>query len=457
MPSVGEAICVPSRPEVAPAQLGHLDQAQRAFARTLGRQRDDPVGDGELRRRSRLVLAVLADPEAGGGEGGEQRGELVQERPERACVVRERGQRLEAVDRDDPGPPLLDQRRDPLGDRVEPVVAGHFRAEVLVEDRSTDRVAVEEAERLRVAKDLLERLGDRRQVDRGTLLGRAREHELLAEQRLSRARQPHDQVDAVRRQAAAEDQVEPCVAARAALLHQARSRRVRSDQRARSEQVLDRGDELEWIERLLQEGVGARGQRLVASLQDGDGEHGAGLVLLEPPAQFRPATSGDHQLHDRELRPALEPLRLGVAHRQRQAGPRSPRCGGRTAPDPRPRDRVRRAARAAAWHRFGRRLGRGLATALLGEQPVSVCRRQAARDLGRDEAQLLHLIARVEAVSPRAALRDDRLVAVLPVADRRGRDPQHSSYRPDAVDAATPTDFLWHARDANRLREKCQL
>ena len=77
---------------------------------------------------------------------------------------------------------------------------------------------------------------------------------------------------------------------------------------------------------------------------------------------------------------------------------------------------------------------------------MSVGRRQAARDLRRDEAQLLHLVARVEAVSPRAALRDDRPVALLPVADRRDRNPQHPSHRTDAVDAATPASFIRHGR-----------
>ena len=135
----------------------------------------------------------------------------MQEAPERLRVSRERGQRLEAVDRDDPRPPLLDQRGDPLGDHAEPVLAGHCAAKVLVEDRPADRIAIEEAQRLGVAEDLLERLGHGGQVDRRTLLGRAGEHELLAEQRLSRARKPHDQVDAVQRQTAAEDQIEPFV------------------------------------------------------------------------------------------------------------------------------------------------------------------------------------------------------------------------------------------------------
>ena len=194
----GETICVTSRAKVASAQLGHLDQAERALVHPLRRERDDPVGDRELRRRAGLVLAVLPDPEAGGGEGREQCGEAVQEAPEVPRVVGERGQRLEAVDRDDPRPPFLDQRGDALGHGGEPALAGHAPAEILVEDRPADRIASEEAERLRVAEDLLERLGDGGEVDRGALLGRAGEHELLAQDRLSRARQPHDQVDAVR-------------------------------------------------------------------------------------------------------------------------------------------------------------------------------------------------------------------------------------------------------------------
>ena len=49
--------------------------------------------------------------------------EVVQEAPERARVLGERGQRLEAVDRDDPGPALLDQRADALGHGAQPAVS----------------------------------------------------------------------------------------------------------------------------------------------------------------------------------------------------------------------------------------------------------------------------------------------------------------------------------------------
>ena len=112
----------------------------------------------------------------------------MQEAAELARVIRERGQRLEAVDREDARPPLLDQRGDPLGDRGEPVLAGHGAAEVLVVDRSADRLLIEEAERLGVTEDLVERLRDRGEVDRRALFGRAGEYELLAQHRLARAR-----------------------------------------------------------------------------------------------------------------------------------------------------------------------------------------------------------------------------------------------------------------------------
>src|SRR5215217_5995090 len=75
--------------------------------------------------------------------------------------------------------PLLDQHADPLGDGGEPAVTADYTAEVLVVHGPPDRLAIEEAERLGVAEDLLERLGDRGEVERRTLFGRAGEDELL--------------------------------------------------------------------------------------------------------------------------------------------------------------------------------------------------------------------------------------------------------------------------------------
>ena len=183
-----------------------------------------------------------------------------------------------------------------------------------------------------------------------------------------------------------------------------------SDQRARAEQVLDGRDELERVERLLQEGVGARRQRLVSGLEDGDGEHGSRIVLLQAPAQVGAPASGDHQLHDRELGPALEPPLLGFVGRQGQLHLIALGAQEELLPAQPPRDRVRRAARAAACRRLAPSCIRGWpASRVLGEQPVRVGRRETTRDLRRDEPELLHLVAGVEAVSP--ALRSGTIVA----------------------------------------------
>ena len=124
--------------------------------------------------------------------------------------------------------------------------------------------------------------------------------------------------------------------------------------------------------------------------------------------------------------PTLEPLLLGFAGRQGQVHVvplgaqeelRQFRRHGIAFGDQHEQPRSR------AWTV----VPQGLATlAVFGEQSVRVGRREPARNLRRDEAQLLHLIARVEAVSPRAPLRDDRRVALLPIADRRDRNARAS-------------------------------
>src|SRR5829696_9982341 len=109
-------------------------------------ERDDPVGHSGLRRRPRLFVAVLAYPEGGHGKGREQCGEAMEELPEGLSVLRERCQRLEAVDRDDPRPPLLDQCADPLGHGGEPALVADYPPEVLEIDRPADGIAIEEAQ-----------------------------------------------------------------------------------------------------------------------------------------------------------------------------------------------------------------------------------------------------------------------------------------------------------------------
>ena len=219
-----------------------------------------------------------------------------------------------------------------------------------------------------------------------------------------------------------------------------------SDQRARSEQVLDGRDELERIKRLLQKGVSARGQRLVSSLQDGNGEHCPSIVLLfkrrhssapRPPEIISStiASCGRLSSHCSSASPTAKARCTSYPSVRRKNCARSAATGSRSASSTSSRVAPFRSSFAKGWPLF----------ALLGQQPVSVGRRQAPRNLRRDEAQLLHLVARIEAVSPRAAFRDDRPVALLPVADRRGRNPQHPRHRTDAVDAATPASFIRHA------------
>jgi hypothetical protein len=98
-------------------------------------------------------------------------------------------------------------------------------------------------------------------------------------------------------------------------------------------------------------------------------------------------------------------------------------------------------ARSDAWAVVRRRRA---TLAVLAEQPVRISRRESARHLRRDEAQLLDVVARVEAVPARAPLRDHRRVALLPVANRRDRNLEHPRHRTDAVHAAAPARFVGH-------------
>ena len=77
---------------------------------------------------------------------------------------------------------------------------------------------------------------------------------------------------------------------------------------------------------------------------------------------------------------------------------------------------------------------------------MSVGSRKALRDLRREKAQLLYLIAGVQTVPARAPFRNDRPVPLLPVANRRDRNSQQSSHGPEAVDAATLATFISHGK-----------
>src|SRR5439155_21348160 len=94
---------------------------------------------------------------------------------------------------------------------------GH--SEIIVVDRASHGLRVEEAKGLAVAENLLVRLGDRGEVDSGPLRRRVRGHVLLGENRLARPRQPDEHRDRVRREAAAEHGVEARMSARETLAH----------------------------------------------------------------------------------------------------------------------------------------------------------------------------------------------------------------------------------------------
>ena len=329
-----------------PRSLVTSDQPQRALVHALRRERDDPVGDGELGRRARLVLAVFADPEGGRGEGREQRGQLVQEAAEVPRVVGERGQRLEAVDRDDPRPPLLDQRGDALGHGGEPALAGHRRG------RGPRRRPTGRSPRDRRSSASGRSGGSSRTAPRPSR-GRSRGAPAVAPAKMNcwqRIVLPEPGSPMIRLMPFSGRPPPRIRSSPSSPLVRRSSTSVPARGRATSALAPSRSLTVEtsssgssgFCRKASAPAASASSRASRAEI----GEHGAGLVLLQAPAQLRAPASRDHQLHDRELGPALEPLLLGFAGRERHVAPHSPRCAGRTARAPPPRDRVRRAARA---------------------------------------------------------------------------------------------------------------
>src|SRR6185503_4379584 len=156
----------------AAAQLVDPEIAFVAVAETTARHLDDAVGDGELGIEENVLLRVLAEQKRGGAIGREQ--------------------------------------------RVRPAL-GQLGADVLEDDLRAKLRLIKELESLEVADGLGERLGERGEIQDRPLVDRVLEDELFGEDRLARARMPHDDVDGVRRKAAAEDGVGLAVARRQAL------------------------------------------------------------------------------------------------------------------------------------------------------------------------------------------------------------------------------------------------
>jgi hypothetical protein len=143
----------------------------------------------------------------------------VKELPEVSVPAGEGVQRLEAVDDNQAGPPLPQDRGDSLAHAGEPFVGGG-PAEVLVEHRPADRGGVEELQGLAEAEDLLQRLGQGGEVDDRPVRAGVVEGVLLGEDGLARARKSHDHGDPVARQAAAQGLIQSLVpAAEPSLAH----------------------------------------------------------------------------------------------------------------------------------------------------------------------------------------------------------------------------------------------
>src|SRR4029453_16974011 len=111
-----------------------------------------------------------------------------------------------------------------------------------------------------------------------------------------------------------------------ALLWAARSSwpgRAGAEEGAGAEKILDGRDELEGVQRLLQEPISPGLQRLVAGLQGRDGQHRSPAALLELPAQLQAAAGGDEQVDHGHAGGQLVELagRLGGVTRRRDLAP----------------------------------------------------------------------------------------------------------------------------------------
>ena len=125
---------------------------------------------------------------------------------------------LEAVNHDKPRAAFLEYRGDLLGNAGKAAGAYHS-PEILIENIFTDRSPVEEVQVLAEANDLLQRLRDRREIDRRTLRSRVLEDVLLRDNRLAGSRQARDEADRVRGQPSPQDHIERPMPAQKPVTH----------------------------------------------------------------------------------------------------------------------------------------------------------------------------------------------------------------------------------------------
>ena len=348
--------------------------------------------------------------------------------------LRIRRKRLEAVDDDHPRTALLDQRAHLLEDTGEAALVENG-AEVLVEDGAADRFRIEEAERLTVPKDLVERFRHRGEVEGGPLGRGVREQVLLGEDRLAGPGQPDQHVDRVRREAAAEHGVEARMAAQETPAHRdvAPCRKALFPSRSLTVETNCRGSSGFWRKASAPAASAwSRASSVEIARQAGT------PALLQALAQIDARSTGDEQLDHCELRQLLLEFARGVVGIEGESDLIA--LGVKEELGELCRVRItlgkedQKARRRLALIRRAE-----VATALepLAEHAVGFGRLQPPIESLLDEAELLDLGAGVEPVAPLAPLRLHKPVALLPVTDRRGRDAQHPLHGADAVDRKT--------------------
>ena len=212
----GDVEGVKPLPVGAAAELEHAQVPLVARPEGVPRQLDDPVRHRELGKHRDVLVPVLSDQKDGRVVRREEPGDLVQHQPHLLGRRRQVVDRLEGVDHDDLRRHRLDRVLEPGKQRAD-ALRRQLGAERLVLDGAAHLVHVEEPELLEVLDHLVERLGERREVeDRPPLVVRVGEDELLGEGRLARSRLAHDDVDRVLGDSASEDLVELAVAGREA-------------------------------------------------------------------------------------------------------------------------------------------------------------------------------------------------------------------------------------------------
>ncbi len=202
---------MPSRKSTA-AQLGHAQEALVARPALGTTELEHPVRHRELDRGVGLALVVLADQDRGGVVGPEHAGGLEQDSAPPRPIGDDVSDRLEGVDDDDPRPVALDQLQQ-LGGQLTGILF-ELVVEAVEHDLGANALDVDELELLQECQQLRRRLGQGRQVERGTFRRRVVERDLLGERGLAAPGHSREDVHGIARQAAGENPIEAVDAGR---------------------------------------------------------------------------------------------------------------------------------------------------------------------------------------------------------------------------------------------------